>query len=563
MSETSDPSNQSIRPELFRPSNPIPFGLRNGKLVSVAQVERGKACGCICPGCESELVASKGEGRNSPRHHFRHLHKNNCEDGLETGLHMLAKEILTESSSLKIPAVIARHGNREKVLKPERELSYCTCSPEPTTTESGTPNLRPDLLVAGELNGNPFQLFVEIYVRHKSGWEKINKLEERGIAAIEIDLSHVPADETREFYEDAILRTADRCWLYSPRAEKEQLRMSAEAEKRYGYIGEKITAALCESQTNRWNAWVEPVTDAGLAELIGLKIDGDACFATTAEIWQAAILYQHVLSNQDAFRTRDTVNWLVEQGLLKPAFIQLLQQEVSQPHERYLDHVEDYVQNFLHPVQVVSHYAGELFTRGKLEKHPGAGGYWRVPSPVVRAANERQKPTAYWRLRLAQLKREFEVIKETAIQGGSMDWDVWLGVPLSAHGGQAARNLIKAPEDRFQALVAHLQELEAMLEPGGAIPAVGLANLPLEPERNARIAERKAAERVALESQQRAEATKEPKRNVPSRTIAGAKENRPLLDRLSTKKVGLASGWRQRLLEEGLGFLRRLFRTRA
>jgi len=144
-----------------------------------------------------------------------------------------------------------------------------------------------------------------------------------------------------------------------------------------------------------------------------------------------------------------------------------------------------------------------------------------------------------------------------------MDWDVWLPVPHSAHGGQAARDLIKAPEDRFQALVAHLQELEGMLEPGGAIPAAGLANLPLEPERNARIAERKAAERVALESQQRAQATKEPKHNVPSRTIAGAKESRPLLDRHSTKKAGLTSRLRQRLLEEGLGFLRWLFRTRV
>jgi hypothetical protein len=144
-----------------------------------------------------------------------------------------------------------------------------------------------------------------------------------------------------------------------------------------------------------------------------------------------------------------------------------------------------------------------------------------------------------------------------------MDWDAWLTVPLSAHGGELPADLIKAPEYQFQEVLAHLKKLRAMLVPGGAVPEAGLANLPLEPEWNARNAERRAAERVALESQQRAQATKEPKLNVPSRTIAGTKENRPLLDRLSTKKAGLASGWRQRLLEEGLGFLRRLFRTRA
>jgi len=88
-----------------------------------------------------------------------------------------------------------------------------------------------------------------------------------------------------------------------------------------------------------------------------------------------------------------------------------------------------------------------------------------------------------------------------------MNWDVWFRVPISAHGGDCPRSLIEASEDRFQALLAHLQRLIAMLEPGGAIPPAGLLNLPLEAELNARIAEKRPVlEHGLVESEQPAPA---------------------------------------------------------
>ncbi|EMK6928218.1 hypothetical protein V9K35_004431 [Vibrio alginolyticus] len=49
----------------------IPFGLKDGKYYDVSEVERGRACGCICPSCKQVLVARKGDPAKMA-HHFAH-----------------------------------------------------------------------------------------------------------------------------------------------------------------------------------------------------------------------------------------------------------------------------------------------------------------------------------------------------------------------------------------------------------------------------------------------------------------------------------------------------------
>lgn len=40
----------------------IPFGLhkKSNRLVDVGSVAKGKACGCICPSCQTPLIARQG-----------------------------------------------------------------------------------------------------------------------------------------------------------------------------------------------------------------------------------------------------------------------------------------------------------------------------------------------------------------------------------------------------------------------------------------------------------------------------------------------------------------------
>ena len=80
----------------------IPYGLVDGRIVHVDDVQRGKACGARCAGCDSELVAKKGEERI---HHFAHYQANGHE--CEGWLHKTAKRILYE----RITQSIARRSS--------------------------------------------------------------------------------------------------------------------------------------------------------------------------------------------------------------------------------------------------------------------------------------------------------------------------------------------------------------------------------------------------------------------------------------------------------------------
>lgn len=81
----------------------IPYALYQGRLIDVhhPKVRRGYNKDCICPdkNCQQELSARKGEKN---RHHFYHQRKNNCT-GLETSLHLKAKETIEGLSEMMIP----------------------------------------------------------------------------------------------------------------------------------------------------------------------------------------------------------------------------------------------------------------------------------------------------------------------------------------------------------------------------------------------------------------------------------------------------------------------------
>lgn len=71
-----------------------------GKLVSVIKVLNGLACNCICPECQAPLVA-KNKLTNKKAPHFAHASGNACiGGGLESAIHLFAKDILLERRRL-------------------------------------------------------------------------------------------------------------------------------------------------------------------------------------------------------------------------------------------------------------------------------------------------------------------------------------------------------------------------------------------------------------------------------------------------------------------------------
>ena len=82
-------------------SVPLTFALLgNGVLRHVDDVDNGLACDCFCPTCGSSLVAKHG---SQTIHHFAHEGSSDCIGGVETALHLAAKEILTKERQMMLP----------------------------------------------------------------------------------------------------------------------------------------------------------------------------------------------------------------------------------------------------------------------------------------------------------------------------------------------------------------------------------------------------------------------------------------------------------------------------
>lgn len=167
---------------------------------------RGIKCELVCPACGSALIAKLGEARE---HHFAHASSFPCEYGLETALHKRAKEILEEEKRINLPEITAR----SEVLAGCKQVIL-----DKVWLENRLGNIRPDVRATSK-EGEA--LFVEIYVTHEVGKEKIKRIQELGISTIEVDLSDLShasiSDE--ELRSILIQGTERKKWLYNAFAE--------------------------------------------------------------------------------------------------------------------------------------------------------------------------------------------------------------------------------------------------------------------------------------------------------------------------------------------------------
>ena len=208
------------------------YALKNGKAIHISEVESGLKCGCVCPACGEPLVAKKG---NKNLHHFAHKSGQNCEHGYETSLHLAAKEILSETKKIVIPEVFLTFPNsykkREKISDP-KEISI-----DEVKLEQRYDDIIPDVVV---ISGGK-ELFVEIFVTHKIDDIKLEKLKEKKISTIEVDLSKQKKTITKEELSQILLGDNDlKTWKYNDFAQRQLIRLYEISDKRnyneYGVV---------------------------------------------------------------------------------------------------------------------------------------------------------------------------------------------------------------------------------------------------------------------------------------------------------------------------------------
>lgn len=197
------------------PSLRVPFGQKNGRMVSPDQVESGRACNCACPGCGAPLIAKKGEQNVW---HFAHDGLA-CATGAETALHLMAKQILADERSIKLPAVevslfaidaLGKLQTVSTILAGPANVKYGA-----VVVEVARDNRRPDAVASG--GDVSVEHRIEVFVRHAVDSVKASELEALDSACYEICLNDIPMQVTIAVLRDAVVAAPNRVrWISYP-----------------------------------------------------------------------------------------------------------------------------------------------------------------------------------------------------------------------------------------------------------------------------------------------------------------------------------------------------------
>ncbi|HEX8326072.1 MAG TPA: hypothetical protein VF629_00940 [Hymenobacter sp.] len=235
----------------------LPYGLRDGQLWHISQVATGLACKCICLGCGALLVARNSVG-NVKVAHFAHYQALECTTGLQTAIHLAAKDIIAQHKQLCLPGMAghlsftpafwesfsfdARPYADElfdtlgfmgtEFISSSYETDNYYSFParlvvlDEVILEKRTGDIIPDIMVR---IGSKW-LLVEVAVTHFVDEEKKTKIRAMGLPAIEIDLSKIRRDISMSDLEELIIRGEQhKKWLNNP----ELRRVVSQRRQRY------------------------------------------------------------------------------------------------------------------------------------------------------------------------------------------------------------------------------------------------------------------------------------------------------------------------------------------
>lgn len=198
-------------------------------MVSPAEVQSGRACECVCPGCLSPLQARKGDQNVW---HFAH-DSHACATGAETAIHLMAKQILASERNIRLPAVqvslsaidaFGRERSVTSALAKAQHVQYRSVD-----LEAAQGNRRADAVGTSESGRKHW---VEMYVRHAVDTQKIQDLEARSWISYEICLDDVHAFTSLEKLRIAVTASPERVrWLSYPGMENLRANLAGKLQR--------------------------------------------------------------------------------------------------------------------------------------------------------------------------------------------------------------------------------------------------------------------------------------------------------------------------------------------
>lgn len=198
----------------------IPFGLHQGRLVRAIEVANGLACGCLCPGCNTPLIAANRGTKNV--HHFRHALSVDCRSTYEVSLHKFAVDLLIESKRIVLPDFCQVISNRTLYgAEVKKRVAFPGTQAEATQASAGVMinGVTPDVVF--DVGGH--QLIIEVRTSAKVDDLKRHKLKATELSVLEVDLSTLNMKTICEpkLFERALLDDPNnKRWILSKRGEQ-------------------------------------------------------------------------------------------------------------------------------------------------------------------------------------------------------------------------------------------------------------------------------------------------------------------------------------------------------
>lgn len=196
----------------------IPFGLRDGILIHISEVDRGEDCNCVCTECDMVLVAKKGSARE---HHFAHhpsvVQASTCGSGVESSLHRYAKQIIADAGYLDVPAFKIGLPPPDSDLEnwiPAKRVTFTRVEVEESMVFG-----RRRVDVVGYTHEG--RLLIEICVTHRVRGKKLQEVKASSEAMVEIEVSrdslYSKVSEGNGSLRQVILESLEnKRWLFHP-----------------------------------------------------------------------------------------------------------------------------------------------------------------------------------------------------------------------------------------------------------------------------------------------------------------------------------------------------------
>lgn len=188
----------------------INVALKDDKIVTIDEVERGLECGCVCIHCHARLKARKGDERE---HHFAHHDGQGTMACYENAFRVATREAFLKSGEIQLP--IDRINENHEIIHDVFPFKYNSVKIIDSVKKSGK-----GLEILVELmNEKDVLLDVLISTRNQSGENIENKDFRENISRIRINLTNFQAMTFDEFRRYLAYDIHSKEWIYNKKTD--------------------------------------------------------------------------------------------------------------------------------------------------------------------------------------------------------------------------------------------------------------------------------------------------------------------------------------------------------